>query len=92
MNNVRQQTGTGAAYRQKIYGSGIGIAVLDSGICRHPDFLSKEGTASPHSVILSINAKILMMTMAMAPILPVSLPAAVICPMESIWEWHPKLI
>ena len=40
MNIVRQRTGTDSAYKQNLYGSGIGIAVLDSGIYPHPDFMN----------------------------------------------------
>ena len=40
MNIVRQRTGTDFAYKQNLYGSGIGIAVLDSGIYPHPDFMN----------------------------------------------------
>lgn len=38
MNNVRHRTGAAFAYQHGLYGSGIGIAVLDSGIYPHPDF------------------------------------------------------
>lgn len=40
MNIVRQRTGVDSAYKQNLYGSGIGIAVLDSGIYPHPDFMN----------------------------------------------------
>ena len=40
MNIVRQRTGADSAYKQNLYGSGIGIAVLDSGIYPHPDFMN----------------------------------------------------
>lgn len=39
MNIVRQRTGADTAHHQGLYGSGVGIAVLDSGISSHPDFI-----------------------------------------------------
>lgn len=42
MNNVRHRTGAGFAYQRGLYGFGIGIAVLDSGIYPHPDFNSPD--------------------------------------------------
>jgi len=43
LNNVRHLTGAYSAYSQNLYGSGIGIAILDSGIYPHPDFI-KNGS------------------------------------------------
>ena len=38
MNRVRELTGVSCAYKQGIFGDGIGVAVLDSGVNeRHPD-------------------------------------------------------
>ena len=38
MNRVRELVGASRAYEQGIYGAGIGVAVLDSGVNeRHPD-------------------------------------------------------
>jgi len=42
LNNVRHRTGAGFAYQRGLYGFGIGIAVLDSGIYPHPDFNSPD--------------------------------------------------
>lgn len=39
LNIVRQRTGADIVHKQCLYGSGIGIAVLDSGIYIHPDFI-----------------------------------------------------
>ena len=46
MNIVRQRTDAAAAYRQGLYGAGIGIAVLDSGIYNHPDFTNGRNRIS----------------------------------------------
>lgn len=42
MNRVRELVNAQSAYRYGIYGKGIGVAVLDTGICgTHPDFDSR---------------------------------------------------
>lgn len=57
MNRVRELVGASRAYEQGIYGAGIGVAVLDSGVNeRHPDLRGRLVysynylTASPESV------------------------------------------
>ncbi len=42
MNRVRLQLGADIAHAKGFYGSGIGVAVLDSGILPHPDFVEKR--------------------------------------------------
>ena len=37
MDQVRRMIGCDEAYKRKIYGSGVGIAVLDSGVAKHID-------------------------------------------------------
>ena len=37
MDRVRRMIGCDEAYKRKIYGNGVGIAVLDSGVARHID-------------------------------------------------------
>ncbi len=39
MNRVRMQLGADIAHAKGFYGKGIGVAVLDSGILPHPDFV-----------------------------------------------------
>lgn len=42
MNRVRELVNAQSAYRYRIYGKGVGVAVLDTGICGiHPDFDSR---------------------------------------------------
>lgn len=38
MNRVRQKLHAEEAYRRGLTGKGINVAILDTGICRHPDF------------------------------------------------------
>lgn len=42
MNRVRLQLGADFAHAKGLYGNGIGVAVLDSGILPHPDFVEKK--------------------------------------------------
>ncbi len=42
MNRVRLQLGADVAHAKGLYGNGIGVAVLDSGILPHPDFVEKK--------------------------------------------------
>ena len=42
MNRVRLQLGADVAHAKGLYGNGIGVAVLDSGILPHPDFVEKR--------------------------------------------------
>lgn len=41
MNKVRTAIGAEYAYRMGIYGANVGIAVLDTGIVAHPDFVKR---------------------------------------------------
>ena len=41
MNRVRLQLGADVAHAKGFYGEGIGVAILDSGILPHPDFVRK---------------------------------------------------
>lgn len=42
MDRVRLQLGADVAHAKGLYGNGIGVAVLDSGILPHPDFIEKK--------------------------------------------------
>ena len=37
MEKVRRLIGCDYAYKKRIYGSGVGIAILDSGVAKHID-------------------------------------------------------
>ncbi|MBO5197281.1 MAG: S8 family peptidase [Lachnospiraceae bacterium] len=39
MERARQIVGAKWAHDRKIFGAGVGVAILDTGICTHPDFL-----------------------------------------------------
>lgn len=41
MNRVRKQVGAEEDSVMRYTGRGIGVAVLDSGVCRHPDLYSR---------------------------------------------------
>lgn len=38
LNKVKQEINAGYAHQKKCYGTGVGVAILDTGIFRHPDF------------------------------------------------------
>lgn len=88
MNIVRQRTGTDSAYKQNLYGSGIGIAVLDSGIYPHPDFMNHGSRITAFRDFVTI-ARHLMMTMDTVRILPELSLAAAIYLKGNIWAWLP---
>jgi len=43
MNRVRAQLHAEEAYRAGITGRGVTVAILDSGICYHPDYADRIG-------------------------------------------------
>lgn len=42
MNRVHEMLHTDYAYKNGIFGKGVCVAVIDSGICRHPDLVGKN--------------------------------------------------
>ncbi len=57
MNRVRAELGADVAHAMGCYGKGIGIAVLDSGILPHPDFVRKENRIVQFVDFISLNGK-----------------------------------
>ena len=83
MNQVHALLRSAYAYSRNIFGKGIGIAVLDTGVwAGHRQIL-------PVLWILSIREKSPTMTMDTAPMCPGSLPEAGRRPEGCIWALRP---